>query len=76
MIAAGNDRLNAGRPKIRFSAIPLDVSGTRFGRDWNPGDKVKARFLNIEFDTIIRAVTISINENGEESIGARLDFES
>ena len=73
---AGRDVLNAGRPKIRFTAQPLDVRGTRFMRDWDYGDKVKAKFLNIEFDTIIRAVTISVNESGQESIGARLDFES
>ncbi len=73
---SGRDKLNDGRPRIRFSATPLDVSGTRFSRDWDFGDKVKAKFRNIEFDTIIRAVTISVNENGEESIGARLDFEN
>jgi hypothetical protein len=44
-------------------------------RDWDFGDKVKARYPGIEFDTIIRAVAISVNENGED-IQARLDFES
>lgn len=73
---AGRDKLNVGRPRIRFSAIPLDVKGTRFMRDWDYGDKVTARFRNIEFDTIIRAVTISVDGDGNESIGARLDFEN
>ncbi len=72
---SGRDKLNLGRPKRRFSAIPLDVTGTRFGRDWDFGDKVTARYLNIEFDTIIRAVTISVDGNGNETIRARLDFE-
>lgn len=76
VIAAGNDALNAGRPKQRFTATPLDVAGTRFMRDWDFGDKVKARYENIEFNTIIRAVTISVDEDGNESIGARLDYES
>lgn len=76
VIAAANGALNAGRQKIRFSAIPLDVKGTRFGRDWDVGDKVTERFLNIEFFPIIKGVSISVNERGEESIGARLDYES
>lgn len=73
--AAAQDILNNGRPRIRFSAIPLDVQGTRFGRDWDFGDKVIARYRNIEFETIIRAVAISVNDRGEK-IQARLDFES
>ena len=73
---AGRDKLNDGRPKIRFTATPIDVTGTRFGRDWDFGDKVTSKFRNIELQPIIRAVSISVNENGEESIGSRLDFEN
>lgn len=72
--AAAQGVLNTGLPRIRFSATPKDVRGTRFGRDWDFGDKVKARYRNIEFDTIIRAVSISVNDRGED-IRARLDFE-
>lgn len=72
---AGRDKLNVGRPKRRFSARPLDVAGTRFGHDWDFGDKVTARYLDIEFETIIKAVSILVDENGNETIQARLDFE-
>lgn len=72
---AGRAHLEEGRPKIRFSATPVDVSGTRFGRDWDFGYKVRSRYRNVEFDTIIRAVAISVDANGEETVQARLDAE-
>jgi len=71
---AGRVQLNEGKPRIRFTATPVDTVGTRFGIDWDFGDKVRSRYKNVEFDTIIRAVTISV-ENKREAIQARLDFE-
>jgi len=75
VIAAGNSALEQGRPRIRFSATPVDTAGTRFGIDWDFGYKVRSRYKNVEFDTIIRAVTISLDGNRRETIQARLDFE-
>ncbi len=71
---AGRAQLEEGRPRIRASATPVDTAGTRFGIDWDFGDKVRWRYKNVEFDTIIRAVTISV-ENKREQVQARLDFE-
>lgn len=73
---AGRSALEAGRPKIQFSAIPVDTAGTRFGIDWDFGDLVQARYLNRQFYSIIRAVTISVDDEGNEEIRARLDYES
>lgn len=71
---AARSKLENGRPKIRFSAIPIDTAGTRFGVDWDFGYKVKASYKNFEFDTIIRAASISVNSGGEQ-IRARLELE-
>jgi hypothetical protein len=73
---AARDRLTAGRPRIRFGATPVDTEGTRYGIDWDFGYKVGAKYLNRQFNTIIRAVTISLNDNGEETVQARLDYEA
>lgn len=73
--AAGRATLEEGRPRINFTATPIDTAGTRFGRDWDFGYKVRARYKNIEFDTIIRAVSISV-EGGKETIQAVLEFGS
>ena len=71
---AGRMQLSEGRPRIRFTAQPVDTVGTNFGLDWDFGDKVRSRYKNVEFDTIIRAVTLSV-ENKRETIQVRLDFE-
>ena len=72
---AGRAKLEDGRPRIRFTAVPMDTAGTRFGIDWDFGYKVRSRYNNVEFDTIIRAVTISLDGNKRETVQARLDFE-
>jgi hypothetical protein len=72
--AVGNDRLSEGRPRVSFTAQPVDTEGTRFGIDWDFGYQVGAKYLNRQFKTIIRAVTISLRE-GQEEIRARLDYE-
>lgn len=74
--AAGQSALVAGEPKIRMGGTPVDTRGTRFGIDWNFGDKVTARYENREFSAIIRAVALGKNEKGDTNIQARLEYES
>jgi hypothetical protein len=71
---AGRNRLEEFRPKIYFSGIPVDTAGTRFGRDWNWGDKVTAKYRNYQFLSIIRSVVISVDSDGAESIQTRLEY--
>lgn len=73
--AKADEGLEDGRPRRRFTAQPLDIRGSRFGIDWDYGDKARARYQDEEFDTIIRAVVISLSERGKETITARLDYE-
>lgn len=63
-----------GRPRRRFSAVPVDTKGTRFGRDWDFGYKVCAQYRNVKFDSIVRAVSLQVRKQ-EEKISARLDYE-
>jgi hypothetical protein len=72
---AGRALLQEGRPRRRFGGTPVNTAGFRFGRDWDFGDKVRARYRSVEFDAIVRAVTISLDGDGREKIQARLDYE-
>lgn len=72
---SGQTALWEGRPKIRFTGTPLDTKGTPFGTAWDVGYKVTTKFETIQFDSIIRAVTLAMDSNGKKSIDARLDFE-
>jgi len=71
----GRAMLAVGRPDRTFSAKTMDGDGTRFGRDWNWGDKVKAKAFGFDFDTIVKKVVIYIDQDGAERIDARLEYE-
>lgn len=75
-IASGNRRLNEGRPRIRFAAIPMDTRGTRFGIHWDIGYQVGAKYKARQFRCLIRAASISLDEDGNETIQARLYYEA
>jgi hypothetical protein len=73
--AAANAELRRGRPRVRFTGTPLDIASTRFGVDWNFGDKVIARYRGVEFEPIIEMVQINVR-GGLETVSARLELES
>lgn len=70
---AGRAALEIGRPRRKFGGIPVDTAGTRFGVDWDHGDKIRAKYQGDEFDAIIRVTNITVR-NMEEKIAARLDY--
>lgn len=71
---AGRTILEEGRPQRTFGGAPVDTAGARFGVDWKFGYKVRAYYRNEGFDAIVRAVTISVDDQGNETIQARLEY--
>ena len=74
--AAGRQGIREGRPRIRAGGVPLDTVGTRFGLDWDFGYRVAMKYRRLQFDCIVRAVVLSMDSSGQETIDARLDYES
>jgi hypothetical protein len=74
VIASANSRLWEGNPKIRFTGKPVDTEGTAFANHWDVGDLVTTKFEVIEFLSIIRAATLSVDDTGRVSVDARLDY--
>lgn len=72
----GRAALEDGRPTVTFTAQPVDTESTRFGIDWDFGYRVGAKYLAWQFNCIIRAATISLDDSGKEDIRARLDYEA
>jgi hypothetical protein len=70
----GRAALENGKPIRRFGGIPLDVRGCRFGKDWNWGDKCRARYRGAEFEAIIEAVVIGVDDKSQEKIQAKLAY--
>lgn len=75
VIAAARSALQDAKPRIKFSAQPLDTEMTRYGVHWDVGYKVTAKFLNLQFTPIVRAVVLTLNESGKTDIRARLNYE-
>ncbi len=71
----GNQMLNQGRPRLRFSGDVVDTEQARYGRDWFFGDRVTAVDGDLQFDCMIKALAVKLDGKGLESIGARLEVE-
>lgn len=67
--------LEASRPRITAGGIPVDTAGTRFGRDWDIGDRVRMRYRRRAFDCLVRSVVLRMNDAGHERVEARLEYE-
>lgn len=73
VLDAADGRVNKGRPVSYFVADLLSVPGCLYGVDWNFGDMVTVSFDGRQFDALIRSVTVSVDENGAETIQCLLD---
>jgi len=76
VLAVARTALDVGRPLRRFGGRIKDTRGARYGVDWWFGDRVTVRFLDQEFDAIIRAVSVRVGADGKEEIDARVEWES
>lgn len=73
VLDAADGRVVKGRPVSYFTADLLSVPGCVYGVDWNFGDMVTVSFDGRQFDALIRAVTISVSANGNETIQCTLE---
>ena len=73
---AGNNRLAKERPTITFTGSLVDIPEARSGVDWFLGDKATAGFRGEYLDVIIRAVQVSVNTSGKESIVTKLEYQA
>jgi len=72
---AGRAALERGRPKVRVGGAPIDTEGARFGRDWDFGYRVRARYREMEFVSIVKSIIIGVDEGGREIILTKLERE-
>ena len=70
---AARETLEDGRPRVSFSARIIDTAGARFQKDWDFGSLVRAEYEEFSFDAVVRAVIINLDDDGAESIDARIE---
>lgn len=77
--AAITDKADAevknGKPRIKFTGTLLDTNQSRFGIDWDFGDKITCSYRGLTIDGYVKAMTISVDGNGAEYIDAQVEAE-
>jgi len=73
ILAAANQLLADGEPKLALSASIVDGPGTRYGLHWRWGDRVTMVYAGRTMDAIVRAVQVSVAAGGKETITAHLE---
>lgn len=61
-------RVQKGRPRTIFTADLLSVPGSIYDKDWGHGDRVTIDYAERQFDCLVRAVTVNVDENGKETL--------
>ena len=70
---AAKSAVNAGRPRRSFSAQIINNPQSLYGIHWGYGDYVTATYDGLTFDAMIKAVTVGLDNNGQETIEARIE---
>jgi hypothetical protein len=71
----GLAELSARRPRYRLTGTILDTRQIQYGRDWDFGDRITCQHRGLEFSAEIRSMKISVNEQGQEKIDAKIEAE-
>lgn len=74
VLAKANDALQKSRARLNLTGTIISTAGTEYGKDWFHGDKVTVNYAGYQFDTIIRALSVSVDGDGKEKIAARVEL--
>jgi len=75
VLSEAQARLNEGRPRRKFQANLLSVENYRYGLDWNFGDRITTEYFKRQYDSLIRAVEISVDQDRKEIVRGRVEVE-
>jgi hypothetical protein len=74
--AVAQDRLAKSRSTISFTGTIYNTPLTPYGglQGWDLGDNVTVNYAGIQFDVLIRAIKVSVDDRGEELVQARVEL--
>ena len=76
VLDTAESRLIQGRPKQRFSGELISIPGSEYGKDWGFGDRLTVIYEGRQMEAMIRAVSVSLDQIGDESIRGLLEVTS
>jgi len=65
LILQANEELNNAAPKVTFTGKIIDKANSRYGIDWFWGDLVSVSHYGLSFPALVKAVSVSYDDNGE-----------
>ena len=68
--AAAQSKVTQGRPVKAFSGKLVSKRGSVYGRDWGKFDRVRVDYDDMQFQALVRSVTIDVAAGGAENIAA------
>lgn len=74
VLAKAKDALEKSRARVNLTGTIISTASTAYGKDWFFGDKVTIDYAGFQFDTIIRAVSVSVDGDGRETVSARVEL--
>lgn len=74
VMAKAKDALIKNRARVNLSGTIISTRTAAYGKDWFFGDKVTVDYAGKQFDTVIRAVSVSVDADGFETIAARVEI--
>jgi hypothetical protein len=75
LLDAAKGLVHSGRIKNVFTGSLRSTPGRVYGKDWGYGDEVSVQFDGRQFDAMVRAVMVTVDENGQEKIQAPVEAE-
>lgn len=72
---AARSRLASGRPRVRFIGVLRDMPSSRYGVEWDFGDRVTVAYRGQQYDGMIRSVVIGVDNQAVETIDARVEVD-
>lgn len=73
VLSAANSLLVQGRYLQRYTADLVSQPGYTYGKDWGFGDKITVNDFDLQFDAMVRAITVRVDGNGKEDISGQIE---
>lgn len=63
------------RGKLKFSGKLLDTPSSRYGIDWQFGDRVTAEYMGLQFDGLVQSIKYTVDSDGDDAFEVKLEVE-
>lgn len=70
---AASALVTRGRPVRKFTGKLISTQNAQYGKEWGFGDYITVTYDGLQFDAMIKSISVSKDQSGDESIDARIE---